>query len=248
MSIPANARSLFGSSLTDFGTCETTEMDLRPGQNANALSRDDYRGRFKYDHATARQYQNVNERKHRAEMRMLDRIFAHIPPRQKVLDTPCGGGRVSAHLARQGHTMHAADLSDAMIEIARENLAGEGIDCAVSKQDIECLEFNDSQFDTTVCFRLFHHFPTPSIRRRAVDELCRVSRQYVALSYFSPLSVTSAKRKLRVTLGGRRSEKHCTSRREVEQYFAQCGFRLVRDVARLPVLHTMHVALFERIR
>lgn len=247
MSTPANARSLFGSSLTDFGTHEASEPSLRPAQNANARA-DGYRGRSKYDQATARQYQNVNERKHRAEMRMLDRVFAHIPPNLNVLDTPCGGGRVSAHLALKGHTMHAADLSDAMIEIARENLGAQGIECPVSKGDIERLGFSDGQFDTTVCFRLFHHFPNPSIRRRAVDELCRISRQYVALSYFSPNSVTSVKRKLRVAFGGKRSEKHSTPLREVEQYFAQCGFRLVRDVAQLPLLHTMHVALFERIR
>lgn len=206
-----------------------------------------YRGRVKYDEKTARQYQLRNERRHQAEMRMIARVFARVPTSHRVLDTPCGGGRVTACLALQGYSMHAADLSDAMIDIARGKLAELELDCPVHKEDIEALSFTNGEFDTSICFRLFHHFPTPAVRQRAVAELCRVSRQYVALSYFSPASVTSVKRVLRVALGGKRSEKHATPLREVERYFADCGFRLVKDVAQLPLIHTMHLALFERI-
>jgi hypothetical protein len=77
--------------------------------------------------------------------------------------------------------------------------------------------------------------------------LCRVARKYVAMSYFSPASVTSVKRTLRAAFGGKKSEKHSTPLGEVEGYFAKAGFRLVRDFAQLPWVHTMHLALFERV-
>ena len=35
-------------------------------------------------------------------------------------------------------------------------------------------------------FRLFHHFPTVEIRRRVVQELCRIAGKNVVLSYFHP--------------------------------------------------------------
>lgn len=206
-----------------------------------------YRGRVKYDEQTARKYQVRKEGKHAAEMRMVDRAFALVPKTHRVLDAPCGGGRVTLHLANAGYAMSSADLSDAMIAITREAVAGQKPKIAVEKQDIERLTFSDRSFDTIISFRLFHHFPNPEIRQRVVNELCRVARKYVVLSYFSPASVTSVKRSLRAALGGKKSEKHSTPLSEVESYFAKAGFKLVKDFAQLPLIHTMHLALFERI-
>jgi hypothetical protein len=33
----------------------------------------------------------------------------------------------------------------------------------------------------------------------------------------------------------------------VAGYFAQAGFKLARDFAQLPLIHTLHIALFERV-
>jgi ubiquinone/menaquinone biosynthesis C-methylase UbiE len=206
-----------------------------------------YRGRVKYDEKTARQYQVRKAGKHNAEMRMVDRAFKLVPKTHRVLDCPCGGGRVTVHLGKKGYTMSSGDLSDAMLKITAENAEKAGLKVAVQKQDIEKLSFGDRHFDSVISFRLFHHFPTPEIRQRAVTELCRISRKYVALSYFSPVSVTSVKRKIRAALGGKKSEKHATPLCEIEGYFAKAGFKLVKDFAQLPLVHTMHLALFERV-
>ncbi|MBI2929424.1 MAG: class I SAM-dependent methyltransferase [Verrucomicrobia bacterium] len=205
-----------------------------------------YRGRVKYDEKTAREYQSCDERKHRAEMRLIDRAFALVPKTHRVLDVPCGGGRVTVRLAEQGYAVSAADLSDAMIAIARETLAQHGLPVPVEKQDVERLTYPDRHFDTVVSFRLFHHFPTTEIRERVVKELCRVARQTVVLSYFSPWSPTSLKRTLRAALGGKKSQKHATPLAEVERYFGGCGFRLVKNFARQALVHSLHVAVFER--
>ena len=206
-----------------------------------------YRGRVKYDAQTARKYQVRKESKHLGEMRLVDRAFALVPKSHRVLDVPCGGGRVTVHLGGQGYAISSGDLSEAMIAIARENVAKHGLNCTVDRQDVEKLTYPDRAFDTLVSFRLFHHFPTPEIRQRVVNELCRVARKYVALSYFSPLSVTSVKRKVRAALGGRKSEKHPTPLSEVKGYFETAGFRLVKDFAQTPLVHTLHLALFERV-
>ena len=60
----------------------------------NQSSTPAYKGRVKYSEAKARRYQTMNERKNRAELRLVERAFRLIPP-GSVLDTPCGGGRVS---------------------------------------------------------------------------------------------------------------------------------------------------------
>lgn len=205
-----------------------------------------YAGRVKYNEATARRYQIRKESKHLGEMKLVSKAFSLIPKHHRVLDLPCGGGRVTVHLGLQGYAMSSADLSDAMLQITRENLTANGLKGSVEKQDIERLTYADQHFDSLISFRLFHHFPSVEIRQRVVTELCRVTKQFVAISYFSPLSPTYLKRRFRSAIGRPRGDKHHTSLAEVKRYFAKAGFRLVKDFARTPLLHTLHVAVFER--
>jgi SAM-dependent methyltransferase len=175
-------------------------------------------------------------------MRLIDRAFKRIPKSHRVLDVPCGGGRVMLHLAQKGYAACGADLSESMIAIARENASEAKLACTVEHQDIEKFTYADEQFDTIVCFRLFHHFPKVEIRQRVVSELCRVARQFVLLSYFSPYSVQSVRRKL----SGKDKDRFATSLAEVEGYFRQAGFGLVEDFAQMRVFHTLHLAVFQR--
>src|SRR6266705_937294 len=104
-----------------------------------------------------------------------------------------------------------------MLAIARESVSKANLSCTVERQDLERLSYVDGQFDTIVCFRLFHHFPTPEIRQRVVSELCRVAAQSVVLSYFSPKSVQSLRRKL----SGKDRDRFATPLSEVKAYFAR---------------------------
>ena len=94
-----------------------------------------YNGRVKYTPERARAYQVRAERKERAELRLVERAFGVIP-RGRVLDAPCGGGRVTMMLAGLGYKMTAADLSDAMLAITREKIAGSGLKIPVEPQDL----------------------------------------------------------------------------------------------------------------
>jgi len=202
----------------------------------------DYPGRVKHDDKQSGGHQHRKPHKHKAEMRLIDRAFRRIPKNHRVLDVPCGGGRVMLHLAQKGYFASGADLSESMIAIARESAFEANLSCHVERQDLEKLTYNDGHFDTIVCFRLFHHFPNVEIRQRVISELCRVAGKFVVLSYFSPYSVQSVHRKLR----GKDQDRFATSLVEVEGYFRQAGFRLVEDFALLRVLRTLHLAVFAR--
>lgn len=205
-----------------------------------------YRARTNYDERKARLYQQRKAHKDAGEMKLLDRAFKHIPLSHRVLDLPCGGGRVFIRLAKHGYQVAGADLSDAMLDIARENAKKAGVECSIEKKDVEKLDYPDRAFDTLVCFRLFQHFPTPAIRQSAVRELCRVADQYVVISYFSPYSWTQAKLMLKEKLGGRKLRKFPTSLAEVEGYFAKAGYQLVKDYGQLPYIKSLHLAVFKR--
>ena len=65
-----------------------------------------------YDVEAARRYQDRKKPgKHRAEMRLIERAFACIPRDHRVLDVPCGYGRVIEHLDSLGYDVSGADLS-----------------------------------------------------------------------------------------------------------------------------------------
>jgi SAM-dependent methyltransferase len=204
-----------------------------------------YRARVNYTEQKARRYQTRRGAKHRAELRLVERAFQMIP-RGRILDVPCGGGRISLLLARKGYEVTGADLSEPMLAIARENIQKAGLTIAVEHQDIERLRYADGSFDSVICFRLFHHLPTAEIRRRVVRELCRVTNRFVALSFFSPYSVTSTRRRWRAALGLGKLRHHQTPLHEVGGYFESAGFHLVKDFAQFPFWHTLHLTVFER--
>jgi 2-polyprenyl-3-methyl-5-hydroxy-6-metoxy-1,4-benzoquinol methylase len=203
-----------------------------------------YPAKSKYDSRQSCGYQQRKPAKHRAEMRLIDRAFALVPKSHRVLDVPCGGGRVLLHLAAQGYAVAGADFSEAMLATARENAAKNGVACAIERQDIERMTFADRSYDAVVCFRLFHHFPTAAIRQQVIGELCRVTAHEVVLSYFNPYSPTSLKRKLT----GADPDRFATPVTELKGYFATNGFRLVKDFAQLPLVHTLHLAVFARTK
>jgi ubiquinone/menaquinone biosynthesis C-methylase UbiE len=220
-----------------------TSASSRPPDGPGEAS---YSGRYRYTEEKVRQYQRRDPGRNAAELRLMSRGLELIPPNLRVLDIPCGYGRVSALLHQKGYHPTAADLSEAMLKAAEHFLKEQKVPCRVEHQDIEALTYEDGEFDAVVCFRLFHHFPNPQIRDRAVREICRVASRFVLLSYFNPGSATFVKRKLENVLIGRKIKKHYTSLSEVSGYFQKYGFHLVKNLAQLPLVHSLHLAVFAR--
>lgn len=213
-------------------------------QSAETLA--NYSARTRYTPKEARRYRQRDTSRHRAEMALVERAFVLVP-KGRVLDVPCGCGRVGLLLAQQGHQVTCADLSPAMRAMAAQAVEQARLAVPVEAADVERLPFADRGFDTLVSFRLFHHFPNREVRERAVRELCRVAGRHVVLSYLTPFSFTVLRRWLQAKLGGRRSHKHATSLSEVRGYFEGCGFRLTKDFAQQRFIHTLHLAVFERV-
>lgn len=206
-----------------------------------------YRERIKQSQISAKRYQYRKPRKHRAELRLVKRAMLGLSRQNTVLDIPCGAGRVTILLQGMGYTCEGADIGVGAVESARRAIQQAGFNAQVEKQDLEKMSYTDRSFDTIICFRVFHHFPSPDIRRRVISELCRVARRNVMISYFSPYSYTSIRRKIRMILGGKRSRQHATPLSELSGYFSEQGFILERNLARTPFIHTLHLAVFRRI-
>jgi len=184
---------------------------------------------------------------HRAECALAARALARVPREETLLDVPCGTARMSSALARLGFARLAcADVSPAMLDLARERLRRESLRFPLVRADVEALPFAARSFDTVFCFRLFHHLPDDELRRTVAAELCRVSRRRVVVSYLDARAFTSRKRALELKLRPRPTSRFAQTPRAAAEFFTAQGLRLVADLARLPLWHSLRVLVLER--
>ena len=115
--------------------------------------------------------------------RALD--FAKIKPPARILDVPCGTGRLSIYLACKGYKVVGIDLSSEMVMRTKEKLTlfdlGENI--TVEEKDAENLTYTENSFDACVSLRLFGHVPEDN-RKKIILELKRVTRGILILAYY----------------------------------------------------------------
>ncbi len=102
------------------------------------------------------------------------RIFAMtgFPKIGHILDAGCGTAQLSLPLIKSGHSVVGVDVSDAMLEIARQKLApGDAGEFRLG--DVRSLADPDDSYDAVVVSKLFQHVGN---WRSAVDELLRVTK------------------------------------------------------------------------
>ena len=81
-----------------------------------------------------------------------------------ILDVGCGPGIVSMQLADLGHRMTSVDLSDRMLEYARENARANGLDIDFRQADAMALPFGDGSFEAVVSDYMLWTVPDPEKR------------------------------------------------------------------------------------
>ena len=74
-----------------------------------------------------------------------------LPPGSRVLDVPCGNGRLSLALAEQGYEMTAVDIASEFIDEARSNAANRGLDVRWICGDMRRFPSGD-RFDGAFCW------------------------------------------------------------------------------------------------
>lgn len=101
----------------------------------------------------------------------LERML-HIRRGHRVLDAPCGAGRVAFHLAKRGATVVGIDLRKSFIDRARRRFRRQGVNADLRCMDLRAVEF-ENEFDA-VCnwFNSFGYFSD----RENADVVMRFSR------------------------------------------------------------------------
>ena len=153
--------------------------------------------------STASEYpaQFTNSRKDRRERHALLKALESVPPGAGILDLPCGSGRLTSLLAERGYRVTAADSSAHMVDKARKAVptaAGVRFDV----RDVLDSGYPDRCFDAIVCHRLFHHFGEAGLRQRALEELARICRGPLIVSFFNSFALDALRSRLKHALRG----------------------------------------------
>ncbi len=202
--------------------------------------------RVKSDAHSAESYAQRKPAKHQAEMNMVSQAVQLFPADaiQTFLDAPCGVGRLSLWLGQKGFAVTAIDLGEAAVELTKKLLSEAGIDADVNCQNVFDMVYEDNAFDATICFRLLHHFGAQQDQQALINELCRCTKKYVLISYISPYSFTSIRRKIRNLLTGKPIKQNPNSLKQLQAMFHANGCSLFGRVKRSGFLHSLQLAVF----
>ncbi|MGA9160012.1 MAG: class I SAM-dependent methyltransferase [Actinomycetota bacterium] len=74
-----------------------------------------------------------------------------LPARARVLDVPCGEGRISVELAARGHDVTGVDLNETFLSTAARRADERGVNVAWQRHDMRELPF-DSEFEAVLNF------------------------------------------------------------------------------------------------
>jgi len=168
------------------------------------------------------------------------------PSDRRVLDVPCGRGRllkaVRAHAP--GAALFGLDVNDGMVAQVLRDLPGVHAQVA----SVYAIPFRDRTFDAVLCHESFMHFDDP---RGALDELCRVSSDRVYFSVTTRRQLNTLLR--RIGLLGSSDVPHWTYNVEDLAPLLAHAFRwevrgafLVGHKA-LRLSHAVHTRLHERV-
>jgi len=114
------------------------------------------------------------------ERAAVARLMASVP-HARIIDVPTGTGKMAPVFKRFGSVVLAGDVSENMLNIARQTYHDEGVPAEFRLVDLEtATETIERPHDLTVCVRLMHRVP---------DEI--KSRMLSQIALLSPYSIVS---------------------------------------------------------
>ena len=126
--------------------------------------------------------------------RTLDILRGILKPGSKILDLGGGPGRYAIELARDGHKVTLADLSPALLEVARKRIDEAGVSSNIDSVDevnaTALSKYSDDSFDAVIALGPFYHLKESNERKACASEIIRVMRPggITAISFIPRLS------------------------------------------------------------
>jgi SAM-dependent methyltransferase len=182
----------------------------------------------------------------RLNLRLLERALSRaldtVPAGGLVLDAPCGTGILTGFLRRKGFRVVGADISPAMLAVARRR--GEAL--GQVRADLEQPPCRTRSVDAVVSSRFMMHLP-PETRPRVLRALADLARGPVIATICHPYTYKSFQRAVRRMLGSNVKRSPRLTRRALAAEAASAGLRIERVIPVLPLLSEVWVVVLSTL-
>ena len=165
----------------------------------------------------------------------------------RVLDLPCGTGKLASVFADFDFKVVAADISRQMMVVAAREYNHLPGFIGFEQTDASATKFADEEFDAVVCLRLLHRVPH-AVRSAILSELARVSRNHVIVSVGLTNSLQGFRRRVRKTFSGATTVPYPVTRKGFSEQLASAQLRPVFWKPVIPFVSSEWIVVCEKAR
>jgi SAM-dependent methyltransferase len=108
--------------------------------------------------------------------RICEALGVEIQPTDSIVEIGCGAGRITRVLAERGRDVRALDVSERMLEVARELNANLDNVSWILGDGVSLAGIDDASADVCHSHVVFQHIPDPAVTLGYVREMGRVLR------------------------------------------------------------------------
>ena len=176
------------------------------------------------------------------EQEFAELVFHRVGgPQATILDMPSGNGRFFDTF-KSAQKLSLFDYAPTMLEalVAKHPTAAS---YDLKQGDIMNIPMNDGSVDLAFSMRLFHHIKEAEERQRALSELSRVSKKWVAISFYD----TATWRYIRKRLRGKTPSGYAVSFGTLVKEARDVNLKIVLKRPRLSLIEQQRCVLFQHI-
>ena len=162
-------------------------MNDKISPSAESLTRDryqtiEYAEQYKKDYTSDITFKGIKSRIIAyKELKVVKKFLNLITNKDmKILDIPCGTGKLGHALSSFSITIVAGDISKSMLSLAKNEYKQDKVDFKII--DAVDIPYDDDYFDIIVCLRLFQRIPSET-RLKILSEFQRTSTKNLIISY-----------------------------------------------------------------
>jgi 2-polyprenyl-3-methyl-5-hydroxy-6-metoxy-1,4-benzoquinol methylase len=159
------------------------------------------------------------------ERRTIGKAFAGIARDRRVVDVPCGTGRLAETLLELGFDVSGVDISAPMLNVAKRRLDRFGDRFSTRVADVAVLaQESPASFDVALCARVLMHFPLEQ-QIAFLGNVARVARETVILTQSLSTPYQRLRRRVKGMLGNQPPAGYPITNAELASLLEASGLR-----------------------
>lgn len=207
---------------------------------AERYQADEYAEIYKQEYVSGRSFKHIRSRLiAHFERKTIDDVLTRMSLSGKVLDVPCGTGKLGPILSNYPVKVTAGDISKSMMKYAQAEYDSEKFD-GFEECDVCNFKFSDNAFDAIVCLRLFQRLPK-EIRLQALNEMARVVTHSLVISYSRSTMWQKTKNALRGLYDRSAPTLFHVPMSEIVEEMHSAGFEIQEKQSVLPIISSQIV-------